>query len=34
MQSQAAVALTPRLTTMWRLDMPAADSLVADFAHG
>ena len=27
MQSRAAVALTPRLTTIWRLDTPAADSL-------
>src|SRR5262249_32919500 len=27
MQSRAAVALTPRLTAIWRLDMPAADSL-------
>src|SRR3954454_7815112 len=27
MQSRAAVALTPRLAAIWRLDMPAADSL-------
>jgi hypothetical protein len=27
MQSRAAVALTPRLTAIWRFDMPAADSL-------
>src|ERR1700758_3570238 len=27
MHSRAAVALTPRLTAIWRLDMPAEDSL-------